>query len=291
MVIGWDGIGIEERITEAGIRVVRLHYTADERKRDPQWQRSAREGYTSKRDWQREMEIDWSIASGIGIYTEDFDRERHVAREAFDPGVTQGIILGFDFGLQPACVWMYTTAMGCIRAFRETVTWDGRSEPKAQGIDRLLDQLQAVYGVRHAGSPLVRAYYDPAGDSRQQTDERTCIEFIRARLGVPCVAGPLTPEARRGAMRAALGKSMGGVPFLQISPACVMLIEGLAGAYRYKQSGDGASSVLTKEADKNAWSHIVEAFEYAVGGLMGRVSGRPVRNARRLPVRTGHTGY
>ena len=40
----FDGIGIEERITEAGIRVVRLHYTADERKRDAQWQRSAREG-------------------------------------------------------------------------------------------------------------------------------------------------------------------------------------------------------------------------------------------------------
>ncbi len=286
-----DGIGVEERITEAGIRVIRLHYTADERKRDAQWQRSAREGYTSTRDWQREMEIDWSIASGIGIYTEDWDRERHVSREAFEPGEKQALVLGFDFGLQPACVWLYVTAMGCIRVFRETVTWDGRSEPRAQGIDRLLDGFQAVYGVRYAGNPLERAYYDPAGDTRQQTDERTCVEFIRQRLGISCVAGPLTPEARRTAMRTALGKSLGGVPMLQISPACVMLIEGLAGAYHYKQSGDGASSVLSSDADKNAWSHIVEAFEYAVGGLMGRVSGRPVRNARRARTRTGHTGY
>jgi len=286
----FDGQGIEERITEAGIRVVRLHYTADERKRDPQWQRSAREGYTSKRDWQREMEIDWSIASGIGIYTEDFDRDRHVAKQAFEPGEKQGLILGFDFGLQPACVWMYTTAMGCVRVFRETVTWDGRSEPKAQGIDRLLDQLQAVYGARYAGNPLVRAYYDPAGDAKSQTDERTCVEFIRKRLGLPCTAGPLTPEARRQAVRAALGKSIGGVPFVQISSTCTMLIEGLAGAYRYKQSGDGAASVVSKDADKNAWSHIVEAVEYAVGGLMGSIGGRPVRNQRKGRP-SEYTGY
>jgi len=287
----FDGIGIEERITEAGIRVVRLHYTADERKRGTQWQRSAREGYTSKRDWQREMEIDWSIASGIGIYTEDWERDRHVANLAFEPGEKQGIVLGFDFGLQPACAWLYVTAMGCIRVFRETVTWDGRSEPKAQGIDRLLDQFQAVYGAWHAANPLQRAYYDPAGDSRQQTDERTCVEFIRHRLGIPCTAGPLTPEARRGAMRAALGKSIGGVPFLQISPSCTMLIEGLAGAYRYKQTGDGATSILSKDADKNAWSHVVEALEYAIGGLMGRVDSRQVRNARKVRRPVGQTGY
>lgn len=286
----FDGIGIEERVTEAGIRVVRLHYTANELKRELAWQRAAREGYTSKRDWQREMEIDWSIASGIGIYTEDFDRDTHVANLPFEPGERQGILLGFDFGLQPACVWLYVTAMGCIRVFRETVTWDGRSEPKVQGIDRLLDGFQAVYGVRYAVNPLDRAYYDPAGDSRQQTDEKTCVQFIRSRLGVPCVAGPLTPEARREAMRAALGKNIGGTPFLQVSPTCSMLIEGLAGAYRYKQSGEGTSAIVSKDADKNAWSHVVEALEYAVGGLIGRARGRPVRNARKLrPI--GQTGY
>ena len=286
----FDGIGIEERITEAGIRVVRLHYTADERKRDPQWQRSAREGYTSKRDWQREMEIDWSIASGIGIYTEDFDRDRHVAKEAFEPAETQAILLGFDFGLQPACVWLYTTAMGCIRVFRESVTWDGRSEPKAQGIDRLLDTIEPVLGARYATNVIERAYYDPAGDSRSQTDEKTCVGYIRERLRIPCVAGPLTPEARREGMRAALGRSIGGVPFLQISSACVMLIEGLVGGYRYKQSGDGVTAIVSNDAEKNAWSHVVEACEYAVGSLVRKQHGKGLRNPRRDRP-TAYTGY
>jgi hypothetical protein len=44
-----------------------------------------------------------------------------------------------------------------------------------------------------------------------------------------------------------------------------MIIEGLAGAYQYKQIGD--TGQYTTTALQNAWAHVCSALEYGLSGL------------------------
>lgn len=90
-------IGIEER-DHNGLHIVRLHYTADPAKRSAEWLAGASEGL-SKRQVRRELEIDWSIASGLPVYAEDFQRDWHVAKQELQAVPHVPVLRGWDFGL------------------------------------------------------------------------------------------------------------------------------------------------------------------------------------------------
>lgn len=54
----------ERKLARNGFVVLRLHYSADPEKRDPEWIRVQREGMTEAQ-WQQEFEINWEAYSGI----------------------------------------------------------------------------------------------------------------------------------------------------------------------------------------------------------------------------------
>jgi len=259
-------IGIETRTSKSGILVVRCHYTADEDKRTPEWLAKAKVGLP-ERQWKREYEIDWTIAEGMPIYA-DFNRDIHVAKEPLMILKDKAMYRGWDFGLQPACVWCQMDSMGRLNVLRELVTWDGRGEQKAQSIDQLLEPVIIL------GNELVRFerhdwwdYADPAGTQRAQTDERTAFEIMRLKKVFP-VAGPMTFQARQASMNDILTRTIGGRPKILIDPSCTMIIEGLQGAYKFRQYGSTTVTYTNKlECEKNAWSHIINALEYVVGSL------------------------
>ena len=263
--------GITERTTETGIRVVEIDFEANPEKRSPEWEIEARRGYTSESAFRREMRRDRTVASGIGIYSEEFSRSAHVAPEPLAPKPGSPMVFGFDFGLTPACVWARVLAWGGLRVFRETVTWDGRGDPKTQGSDRLAEKVDLARRREYPECTLETVYCDPSGWDRGERDERTCVSGLQERFGaeVNILPGPKTFEARRSPMRRMLGRIRQGEPWIWISPTCTMLIQALSGAYRYRSSGEGGNMVLSTQPDKNAWSHIAEAFEYLVGGLYG----------------------
>jgi len=91
-------IGIEERDTDTGIHVVRLHYTADPEKRSDEWKQAAAAGMSS-RAWAKEYEIDWTVASGLPVYGDVFVREIHVAKEPLLAYPERAIYRGWDYGL------------------------------------------------------------------------------------------------------------------------------------------------------------------------------------------------
>jgi hypothetical protein len=253
------------------MRVVRTHYSADPLKRTDEWKQRASEGM-NKRDWAREYEIDWTIAEGLGVYADDFDRQFHVAEEQITTIPDVPIVTGFDFGLNPCVVFGQVTAGGCLMILHEVVTWDGRGEQKQSGLDRLMADVTPWANMMYRDNDWQSdAWVDPAGYTRDQSNEKTCVQVL-SDYGIYAQPGAVSFEERRAAVSRLLNSNVGGKPRILISPTCHMIIEGLQGAYQFRKAGmssvGGVNNYIFKPA-KNAWSHPLDALSYLITGVFG----------------------
>jgi hypothetical protein len=108
---------------------------------------------------------------------------------------------------------------------------------------------------------------DPAGGSRSQTDERSCLDIVRAKTGIaarPAPTNAFTP--RREAVAGALSRLIDGKPGLIVSPACKVLRKGFAGGYRFKRVEVVGDERYHDAPDKNPYSHVHDALQYALSG-------------------------
>lgn len=254
-------IGVESR-EKNGIAIMRLHYSADPEKRSEEWQEEVRRGL-SRRDWRREYEIDWHVASGLPVYADEFIRDFHVSKKELLAHEGKPIYRGWDFGLTPACVWCQMDPMGRLNVIAEHVTWDGRGDMKQMGIERFAPAVLLLSNEMFPGASFID-YADPAGWSKAETDEKSCVDIMHG-VGIHPRKGPVTFTIRKRAMVERLGMQMGGRAALLVSNECTMMTEGFEGAYRYEQVGETGRYKDTVE--KNAWSHPMDALSYVVGGL------------------------
>ena len=98
--------GMEQYTTETGIRVLRLHYSADPDK-DPdtekgmRWFQNQIKGYPGGQagaKWQQEMEINFSIFSGNKVYPDWIERQAKIAVDPFNVPEEWPIYCGYDYG-------------------------------------------------------------------------------------------------------------------------------------------------------------------------------------------------
>lgn len=98
--------GIEYYTTRDGVRVMRLHYSADEVK-DPdtekgmRWFQSQVKGYPGGQagsKWQQEMEINFQIFGGRKVYPDWLERQAHVAVPKFNVPEEWPLYAGYDYG-------------------------------------------------------------------------------------------------------------------------------------------------------------------------------------------------
>lgn len=282
--------GIVKFDSPSGIFVIELSYRADPAKRTPEWEREARQGL-SDRAFRQEYGLDWTVASGLPVFGDDFVREWHVAKEPLKYLADRPMIRGWDFGLQPACIFCQTDAMGRLNVLYEMVTWDGTGEVIQQGIETfapaVVQESAALFG--QASDWL--DFADPSGWSKSQTDEKSCVDIMR-QAGIYPARGPVTFTLRRRAVVARLQSAIGGRPSLLISPRCHMIIQGMAGAYRYEQIGE--TRRYREVPEKNAWSHPVDALTYVIGALYTprpREKDIDVDEVKRRPRKDKVTGY
>lgn len=284
-------IGVEERDTQSGIHVVRVHYTADPAKRDEEALDRLAVGMLGGRKgraWKREMEIDWTIASGLGVYSELFIREMHVAKEPLLAHKGLPLYRGWDFGLTPACVICQVDPSGRLNVLDELVTWTGRGGMAQQGIEQFCPVVTLRCNQDYPGVQWLDKA-DPAGWQKAQTDEKSCVQVMN-EYGFYPAPGPVSWLIRKRAMVEMLQRLSGGRAQIVVSPTCKMLIEGFAGAYRFEEIGQTGNYKETVE--KNAWSHVMNGLEYVVGCLYAP----PVRSEegstrKRRRSYDGVTGY
>lgn len=170
------------------------------------------------------------------------------------------IYRGWDFGLQPACVFTQLAPSGQWLIHDEVIG-------TRIGADSFSDAVLEHSSRNYAGFEF-RDYGDPAGAQQAQTDERTCFQILHAKgieiepaiqtlaIRIESVAKPLRTIVDNGRMQFVLSKK------------CVKLRQGMQGGYHFRRlrvSGERYGA----DPDKNEWSHVGDALGYVGTRLFG----------------------
>lgn len=243
-----------------GFVVVDLHYTADPRKRSPEWRESIRRSMPA-RDFAMEYERSWQTFEGKPVY-DDFNKTIHVSTDELKPEPGLPLILGWDFGLTPACILAQLVGRRLIilAEFVETAGSISKLAPV------VYQHLFTNYLPWLNGDDKLISYVDPAGFQKAQTDERTCVEVMK-KCGFKTVKpGPVGWEARRKAVEDYLTKTYGEGPgFLLDESKCPILHEGFNGGYRYPEKAIEIEPTMIRPI-KNKYSHPHDALQYLAAG-------------------------
>lgn len=252
--------GITEYDTDQGVHVLKIHYTSDPDKADPEWIAEQKRGM-SNAAWEREMEINFHVHPGKPWYPE-FRKDFHEAREHLRPIEGRPIIRGWDYGLTPATVFCQTTAKGQLLVLC----------PELQSTDSGIlahGQVVRAESTTYFAGYTFNDYGDPAGNQRSQNDEKTANQLLRSEYGISVLPGPVAPTARWEATRKLLTSlTPDGQPMLLIDPRCTWLIGAFTGGYHRKE----VAGRLLDDPDKNEYSHIMDALGY-VAAMLTRESG------------------
>lgn len=194
-----------------------------------------------------------SITDGRPVYQE-WNDELHCRKVTLIPG--RPLLLGFDYGLTPACAICQVSPRGQLLVVDELFG-------EGMGIRQFArDVLKPHLAMNYAGFRVV-GVGDPAGMSRAQTDEKTCFMEL-AEEGIACVpASSNSFVARREAVAKYLTRMVDGNPAFLLDPRCDMLRRGFNGRYQYKRVAVSGADRFRDVPDKNDYSHLADALQYA----------------------------
>jgi hypothetical protein len=166
------------------------------------------------------------------------------------------IVLGWDFGLTPACVILQVTGRGKIIILDELVSED-------MGIRQFTnDVVKPVLMNKYSGFQIHSAG-DPAGNIRAQTDERTCLqELLEAGIYTePAATNDFIP--RRESVAFFMTRMMDGEPAFLLNPRCTNLRKGFLGRYKFERLKTSGNARYKDRPVKDIYSHIQDALQYA----------------------------
>lgn len=170
------------------------------------------------------------------------------------------LVIGIDFGLTPAAAFLQRNQWGQWCVIDELVTEDTATDEFAILLNR---KMQTDYRMVNE----VEFWGDPAGDTRAETDKTTPFMVLQAE-GIDAAPVWTNDEiVRRGALSRQLSRlGLNGKPGFQVSPKARMLRKGLAGGFKYRRMQITGEERYHDKPEKNIYSHIVEACEYALVG-------------------------
>lgn len=197
------------------------------------------------------------LVSGKPVF-QSFRDNIHVAPHILEPEKGVDVLIGVDFGLQPAVTIGQLTSLGQLRILDELVS-DG------MGIRQFcLNQLLPLLRTKYFGMNVM-GFGDPSGISRAPTDESTCFEVLHSQeIGLSnIVEAPSNAiNARVGAVETYLNKMTAGEPGFILSPNCHFLRKAMNGAYHYDKDPKGSGDEYKPMPVKNFASHISDSLEY-----------------------------
>lgn len=194
-----------------------------------------------------------TIADGKAIYPE-WNDEIHVKKTSPYPG--RPLLLGFDYGLTPACVICQVSPRGQLLVLAELFAKD-------MGIRQFARDVVRPFLAMNFHDYSFQAAGDPAGLARSDTDEKTCFMEL-AEEGIACV--PASTNAfvgRREAVAKYLTRLVDGQPAFLLDPSCDMLRRGFNGRYQFRRLQVVGDERYRDVPDKNDYSHLHDALQYA----------------------------
>lgn len=211
---------------------------------------------------------------GKAVFPEWNDRV-HVSPVPLKPIRGLPIVLGWDFGLTPACIIGQQMPTGRLHILEEIISED-------MGIRQFAaDVVRPILTNKYNGF-MRFSEGDPAGQIRAQTDERTCLQELREQ-GIPTDPAPTNDWIpRRESVAFFLTRMIdGGAGFL-LDPSCQTLRKGFNGRYRYERLKSSGQARYRDRPVKDAFSHPHDALQYLcmrVRNGLRPISARPVVQA------------
>ena len=221
--------------------------------------------------------------SGTPVYDKTFVASFHVAENELRPvrGDDYPIIIGVDFGRTPSAVFKQRDPRGRVLTLAEL-------NSENMGIETFIaTKLQPFIANNFVGCAFVCAP-DPAGFMKQQLNELTLVDALK-RAGFKCVKPPTNkPELRIQAVERLLMQQIEGKAMYLIDPRCKTLISGFKSGYRYKIKRNGE---MEDKPDKNSFSHIHDANQYADSVIDMNVRGVAMASSQRREVKPAPYRY
>jgi len=215
--------------------------------------------------------------SGMPVYDKTFTADFHVAKENIKPiqNADYPITIGIDFGRTPPAVFMQRDPRGRVLVLSEITS-------ENMGIETFITtKLNPHIANTYQGYQFVCAP-DPAGFMKQQLNEMTLVDALK-NAGFKCVKPPTNdPDKRIAAVERLLTQQLEGKAMFLIDPRCTMLIKGFRSGYR-KKSGE-----MEDKPDKNEWSHIHDANQYACAVIDMNIRGFGLQQTRREVKRSAY---
>jgi len=206
------------------------------------------------------------VVDGRPVHPEYVD-SIHAAKEVVEYDASLPLILGIDFGRTPAAaVIQFHPQWGRYVAIDEFVSEDVSQQLFAPELRLWLNtNFHVDFEDSVETRKTVRAWSDPAGEAKGQATEDTP-RLILVANGIPTLPAPSnSPVLRRSALARPMGRMcMDGMPAFLVSPKCKMLRKGLMGGFCYRKLKVPGEDRFHEQPDKNIYSHIVEACEYAL---------------------------
>ncbi len=210
--------------------------------------------------------------SGSAVFKESFKFHWHVVDEVM-PVSGYPLLMGLDFGRDPCAIICQTDHKGRLLVLEEIIAED-------IGLEQ---QLQTAIGPalrqeRYMGRSVV-VVGDPAGRQRSTMYEETSFDLIK-RNGLMAYPAPTNDISKRLAACEAwfLGSRDAGPAILIDGTRCPTLVRALSGGYRFGRTRAGQRKPTP---DKNEYSHVADAFQYACVTAHGGMADMIANHIRR----------
>lgn len=213
--------------------------------------------------------------SGSAVFRESFKRSWHVVDD-LQPVSGWPLLVGLDFGRDPCAIICQPDHRGRLLVLEEVIAEDIGLELQLQRAIR-----PALMQDRYLGKS-VYIIGDPAGRQRSTLYEETSFDLIK-RNGLLAYPAPTNDiDKRINAVESwLLGSRDGGPAVLIDGEKCPILVRALSGGYRYARTRGGVRKALP---DKNEYSHVMDAFQYACvaahGGMTEMIANRLTKRSR-----------
>ena len=224
--------------------------------------------------------------SGSAVFRESFKLNYHVAEEV-TPVSSYPLVMGLDFGRDPCAIICQPDHKGRLLVLEEIIAEDIGLELQLQRAIK-----PTLMQERYLGRSVI-IVGDPAGNQRSTLYEETSFDLIK-RHGLIAYPAPTNDINKRiNAIESWMLAARDGGPALIIDKErCPTLIRALSGGYRYARTRSGQRKPLP---DKNEYSHIVDAFQYACvaahGGMTDMIANKMRNRSRAARPKVNSTAW
>lgn len=201
---------------------------------------------------------------GKPVYLDTFSRRHHVSKTPLPIHPTLPVIVGQDWGLTPAGLWVQMQEDGTIYVLRETPRFN-------MGAKRYLKTaVRPMHMTTFPTNPIL-IVGDPSGVRRDQSDENTCFKECKAAGYRAKGAGTNDPKVRIKALDDVFSEFPNRRPKILIDPSCVTFIAACEMNYKFRRKRFTSGEEYEPMPDKtHPCSHLMEGGQYGVLFVTGR---------------------